>query len=378
MAGLVSAPHRPSRTPPRVWLRRCLTVAHRSLGLLAAAYAVVMGASGALLTFRDEVDFRLHRQLRSSGGAHFSADPDQMVAEVRRRWPNWQPLSLTWPHDQTTNPMIYLLRGAEAREVYFHPETGAIIGWRDPRAGWLGAVQALHSHLGLGLVGWGRAGRLANGCGALVLSGLVLSGLLLLGWGQWRSLRPQAAWARSTAGRWLKATHYLGGSFAAVFLLGLAFTGAYFTWMKQYVAVVDALLPRAGRVTLPPLAADAAPGTLPLSRLVAIAGRALPGRPVQRSPIPDPRFPLRITFCEGPFAAFHRVSAVVLDPRTGALLSVERMADRRAGDSLLGWFSAFHFGVFGGWPVRVLWAIVGLLAAALGLTGVGMWLRRHR
>jgi uncharacterized iron-regulated membrane protein len=43
------------------------------------------------------------------------------------------------------------------------------------------------------------------------------------------------------------------------------------------------------------------------------------------------------------------------------------------GDFLLGWLSTLHFGRFGGMGVRVTWIVLGLVPAALFVTGAMMW-----
>lgn len=347
------------------YLRKILLQLHLWIGLALSIYALLIGISGSIITFKDELKVRLHPELHSSGATRMAADPDRILAHVRERYPGWQALSFTWPHDHTTNWMIFLLKGPQSLEVYVNPETGAIVGTHDPRSGWLGWIETLHTNLAMG-----RTGRLWNGYGAIGLALLSLSGLYLV-WPRLRHL--SSLMAKQT----LLGSHFALGAFAFVFLLGLAFTGAYYTWSKNYIAAVNAILPRSPEISLPQLA-DGARTPVSLWRLMDIAQQAFPGKTIHRFPIPNPKFPLRVTFREGSFAEFHRVSAVVLDPRTGEVLRIQHLKDRPTGDSFLGWLSGFHFGVFGGWPVQALWFLVGLSLASLGPTGVWIWLRRRR
>ncbi|MEJ1937094.1 PepSY-associated TM helix domain-containing protein, partial [Nostoc sp. NIES-2111] len=319
-------------------IRKLALGVHLWLGVILALYGVALGFSGAVITFKDELKYWQNPELHDSGARGFGADPDRVLAQVRERYPDWQPLSFTWPHDQTTNWMIFLLRGSQSLEVYVNPETGVLVGTHDPKSGWLGWIETLHTNLA-----WGRNGRLANGYGAIGIGLLCLTGLYLV----WPRLRHLRALLLSRPGQ---GSHFALGAFSLVFLLGLAFTGAYYTWSKNYIAVVNAVLPRSGELRLPPLAAGAA--KVSLWRLMEEAQKAMPGKTIHRFPIPNAKFPLRVTFREASFAEFHRVSAVVLDPRTGAVLQVQPLAQRPWGDWFLGWLSGFHFGVFGGWPVK--------------------------
>jgi uncharacterized iron-regulated membrane protein len=47
--------------------------------------------------------------------------------------------------------------------------------------------------------------------------------------------------------------------------------------------------------------------------------------------------------------------------------------DPRIGEVILRWSARLHFGSFGGRPVQVLWALIGLVPVLLFATGVAMW-----
>lgn len=48
----------------------------------------------------------------------------------------------------------------------------------------------------------------------------------------------------------------------------------------------------------------------------------------------------------------------------------------RFGDEFLRWLSRLHFGRFGGWPVKALWTVLGLIPVVLFITGAVMWWNR--
>jgi uncharacterized iron-regulated membrane protein len=345
-------------------VRSFLAQVHLWLGLLLAVYGILIGLSGAVIVFKDDLTSLLYPRFHTGAPASFGADPDLLLSEVRKQYPGWRPLTISWPHDRMSYWMIYLLRPAASLELYADPATGQVIGTRDPRAGWLGWIETLHTNLL-----WAQPGRLANGYGAIGLLLLTASGLYLV----WPRLRTLSALRRHDRSRYL---HYLLGAATALWIAALAFTGAYYTWSKHYIAFVSRSWDRTAEVKLPPLPpTPVKPPTI--WRLMDLAQQSFPGKAIQRFPVPDPRFPLRVTFREGSFAAFHQVSSVTLDPRTGAVLLRQTMDDRPAGDRLLGWISAFHFGAFGGLPVRILWCVIGLSLALLGPTGVWMWWQRR-
>ncbi len=338
---------------------------HLWVGVPLAIYAVLIGLSGAVLVFREDIQASLHPQLHTGAPARFGADPDRVLKQIQERYPGWRPLTFTWPHDRTPYWMIFLLKGNQSRELYVDPQTGQFVAEVDPHAGWFGWTERLHNNLH-----WGRNGRLANGYGALGVLLLSVTGLQLF-WPRRRSLA--TLWQRDGWRFW----HYTLGLASLVGLVALAFTGAYYTWSKYYIAAVSQVLPRTPELTLPPLPAPPPPPPT-VWRLMDIAQQALPGKAIQRFPIPDARFPLRVTFREGSFAEFQLVSSVTLDPRTGAVLRVQRLAERPAGDGVLGWINGLHFGAFWGRLGQVLWAFCGVSLAILGPTGVWIWWRRRQ
>ncbi|MEQ1573588.1 MAG: PepSY-associated TM helix domain-containing protein [Vicinamibacterales bacterium] len=48
----------------------------------------------------------------------------------------------------------------------------------------------------------------------------------------------------------------------------------------------------------------------------------------------------------------------------------------RNGDDVIAWLVRMHFGRFGGLPVRVAWTVLGLIPAALAITGAMLWWSR--
>ena len=54
----------------------------------------------------------------------------------------------------------------------------------------------------------------------------------------------------------------------------------------------------------------------------------------------------------------------------------EANAGRRVVDTVMYWLARAHFGRFGGWSTKIIWASFGLAPAVLFVTGVVMWWNR--
>jgi len=50
--------------------------------------------------------------------------------------------------------------------------------------------------------------------------------------------------------------------------------------------------------------------------------------------------------------------------------------ETRFGDEFLRWLTRLHFGRFGGWPIKALWTVLGLIPLLLFITGAVMWWNR--
>ena len=63
-------------------------------------------------------------------------------------------------------------------------------------------------------------------------------------------------------------------------------------------------------------------------------------------------------------------------PATAEILGTEESSYWTWGDKLLMWAYAVHFGDVGGLPTKLLWMVLGLIPAALAITGYVMWWNR--
>jgi uncharacterized iron-regulated membrane protein len=271
-------------------------------GLTLAAYAVVIGLTGSVLVFRDQLKAWDYPEFHRASPVAISTTPDQALAVVRGAWPDGRALSVTWPNAESPYWMSYvLLNKGGAREVFTDPSTGKIVGDRDPSGGWNGWLARMHTNLLAG-----STGRRVNGYGAWLLVVMGLTGAVL--WWPRQIWRPRwRAWP----------LHHATGVIALPFVLLLSVTGTYFMWSTDYVKAVSTVFER----TAEPKGKGAKGPMLPMAELAGRAYAALPGREIQRiAVVEQPNQAVRVTMREGTPAEFHLVSTVFLDPVTGDVL----------------------------------------------------------
>jgi uncharacterized iron-regulated membrane protein len=179
---------------------------------------------------------------------------------------------------------------------------------------WLGD---LHGSLLMGPDGF-----IVNAIGGFLLSALCLTGVVV--W--WPGI---ANWRRSLTIRrgvgWKRLIFDLHGAagiwtFAFIFMWGM--TGGYFVFPEPFRATVNYF-----------------------------------------APIDPPRPP-------------QRVASGASSPRPPASRMGRQRRPLTTGGKILRGFSAAHYGVFGGWPVKTLWFLVGLVPVLLVATSLLMWWNR--
>jgi uncharacterized iron-regulated membrane protein len=339
-------------------------------GLTLAIYAVVIGVSGSLLVWQDALEAAEYPEFHTGASPTISTAADQVLEVVRSRVPEGRPISVTWPNEETPYWMSYVLLKVGAREVYVDPATGAVRGVRDTQGGWVGILGRLHTSLLAG-----STGRMVNSYASIGLLLLCLSGSILW-WPGGNGIRNR--FRLNWNGGWWKFSwqlHHVTGAVSVVFIALLSITGTYFYWSSSYVRAVSSVFRR----TAEPPVGKVEPGArvMDVSQLEAAARASFPGLPLHRISVPDtPSYAVRATFRDGTPGEFHLVSTAFLHPVTGAVIGRNPLATRPMGDTILSWFSALHFGVFGGLLVKLLWTVLGLSLPVLGISGGLMWWRR--
>ena len=351
-------------------LRRWSLYIHTWCGVTLALYAIVIGLSGSFLVWQDELEALEYPEFHKGPLPTISTTADQVLEAARRAIPEGRPISVTWPNEDTPYWMSYVLLKVGAREVYVRPESGEVRGIRDTSGGWVGVLGRLHTNLLAG-----STGRLVNSYAAIVLLVLCVSGAVL--W--WPGMaHVENRFRLSWSSGWWKFSwqlHHVTGAVSVVFIALLSITGTYFYWSSSYVRAVSSMFARTAE---PPVGkVEVGASLMSTSRLEAAARANMPGLPLHRISVVDaPNYAVRATFRDGAPQEFHLVSTVFLHPVTGAVLGRNPLATRPMGDTILSWFSALHFGVFGGWLVKVLWTVLGFSLPVLGISGLLMWWRR--
>lgn len=345
----------------------------------------LVGITGALLVWRDELDAALNPDLFQRLTGPTPLPLGELLERLRADTSIGRIERVRLPK-QAGDPLRLQVRTGASRvesgrlEVFVDPSTAAVLGLR-PLQGWslapphaMRTLYEFHRNLLLGEPGSNAVGL----AGALLLTSAA-SGLLLA-WPRGRRWRQalRVSW-RANAARVALDLHRVAGLAVAGLLLLAAGTGlalVYPIYVRDLVGLVSRVQPvpvlpfRTGLPQDEPLSLDELAGRVaaayPRHRLteVRLSERGLTGVMFQLHAAGD------VHALGDTIAWWH--------PYSGELLAERNPRRRSAGESLLHWLLPLHVGSAGGTPHRVAVAIAGVAPSLLAVTGTWVWWRKHR
>jgi len=343
---------------------------HSWLGLIAGLGLLVIGLTGSVLVFKDELDRLLIPGLVT---VKQPLDPalslDSLLTEFRLHLPGYEMTGWLPPAEPGLSGQVFAKAHGEkeGKLIYVNPATGEPLAnpmeWNASVMNWL-----LELHYTL----------LGDHVGAFI-AGLFALGLCLLGvtgvWlyrGFWKTLF-LLRWRRSLR-IFLSDLHKMVGITSTAFNLILGFTGAYWNLTHIIGHWIEGPEPEPVKMVGPAF-------ELPLDDLLSEAQSQIPGFQLRFLSLPETTGgPIMLMGCLADQHIFRSPygSTVSFDSKTGAITDV--VDSRKAGPwaQFVDSFSALHFGNFGGWPVKILWCLGGLSPGILAVSGAMMYFKRSR
>jgi uncharacterized iron-regulated membrane protein len=352
---------------------------HSWLGIAASGLLLVIGATGSVLVFADEIDRTLRPQLHMVVPRATAASLDAMYEAVRLAYPQAVGLRFRRFPDapDRSAELVLTLPGApgQARrlQVYVDPYTARILGARDPE----GQESARDNptgfllHVHRTLLG-GKAGESLTAVAAVLLLLATATGALVYRRSLLRVLLFRVRIRRLDLRAAAADVHRVVGVWFLLFNVTLAATGLWF--QRQ---VFSAAHYRGSN--RPALSGNVPPLSTSLDGLIARLQTTLPAfRPLgQRAGRADEIVLYGEHVGQSSFLS-RFASSVVFDARTGQQKSVSLIGDAPFLRKLEASVVPLHFGTFGGTATRVIYVFAGLAPTLLSLTGFVLWLRRRR
>src|SRR3982751_6223982 len=343
--------------------RRTLFNLHMIGGLAAGVFVIVLGLTGSIMAFEEEIDHATHPHL-------FYVDPQGRpplpLALLTQR------LSAALPkpvgaYGMGVTPNLSYSLATSAGTAFVNQYTGEILGTRDAPT-WLSTVHQIHLRLLAG-----DTGKTVMSCAGAALMLLTLSGLYL--W--WPVKRVSIDVAARGRRLWFDV-HNAIGVVSFLCLLVLALTGTIIGFERvttPWIYRATGSQPYPGNVRV---AAVPDGKVIPPDDAVAIAARALPGAAPIAVNVTSGKAPYRVALRYPEDRTPGGRSRVFVDPYTGAVLQAESSRTTAAGTRVVILNRAVHTGDILGLPTKILVSLVSLAAVVQVMSGVLMWWKRPR
>ncbi|MBO0343913.1 PepSY domain-containing protein [Roseibium sp. CAU 1637] len=381
----------PGRRPfkERLQLRRALFRLHGLLGLSAGLVLALMGLSGAMMSFEDEIMAALSPQARVAVSTRALLAPDALLARVHEQRPQELITALKIESDRERAYTVTLKRrpadGGRNPRIYLDPYTGKLLG-ESTGAGVFARVRSFHRYLTLSGAK-SEIGRHVTGVSAICLIFFALSGLYLrwpkhpFDWRSWLCIDLSLR-----GGSLYRALHRGMGGMVLLFYLSSALTGLWWSydWYRQ--GMVSLLAPQAADA----LSDKSRPRTMPVARArtlntasvdtvwTTVAARY--GARLDSVEILLPRGdgPARARVLPKDASHDRAFDELRIYPRSGVLVGKTLYADLPAGPWILANMDPIHTGAVFGLTSRVLVFLASLCLPLFTLTGLLLFVRRRR
>jgi uncharacterized iron-regulated membrane protein len=359
--------------------RRVLRQIHLWIALVLCLPLVVLGVTGSVLVFRDELGHLIEPPPRLIIA---QTDKPHTVAEIiaamqARIDKEFMPFLYEAPNAPGQPATLRFIglgaagKGPRIIDVLVDPVSLDFVTWRyDAFPGFLSVILRLHGNLLMG-----RAGRAYVGWLGLAMLVLGISGLIL--WWPRRN-RWRAAFRVKRGARGLhlyRDLHAAIGIWTFVVFIAVSFSGVYLVFPQTVSAVVTKLLPSRDANSPEPIVTGKGTQRIDVDRAIAIALSATPRARIISINLPlRPEQPYRVSLAHPGDGRGAPEVVALINPWSAELIELIDPARFAPAQTVLAWQRMVHFGQGLGWVWRILVCLSGLLPAIFAYTGIVMWL----
>jgi uncharacterized iron-regulated membrane protein len=366
------------------WLTRRLWLnVHLFLALSAGFIFAIIGLTGSVCVYREELDILLNPQLVVEGAHVEYQSLDQIMASVREAQPDRHG---EWTLEMPSSANRMMTAWFEKpRETYFeryaplmvsvNPYTAEVVAsrfWGQTLSTWL---LDLHTQLQFDQVGWNVVGY----CGLLLLLS-ICTGLYLWWPGVKKNCSALQVRVRAGLMRLLFDLHRMIGLLFAPALILLAFTG----FNLSFPSVLENVFGATGMAhgaTGRAISSTAIPNDQPtlLEAAEFIARGPFPAAELRRVTTPDGNSGVyRVNLRQkGEVNQRHPYTTVWVDRWSGHIKEVRNPAKFSKGNTLITWIWPLHTGEALGAFGRFCWFLAGQSLFFMYVSGILRWLHRN-
>jgi uncharacterized iron-regulated membrane protein len=343
-------------------MRRIVFTLHWLVGILGAVFILILGVTGSVMAFEDELDRVTHQHLFYVAPQATPLPLTELATRATAAFPGRRVTGYGIGASADRSSSVSL----QGTTVFLNPYTGEILGTRSAPTR-LAQIHQVHLRLLAGDTGK----TIVSWAGVLLIL-LAASGLYL--W--WPIKRVGVNWASGGRRRWFDL-HNAVGIFAWVFVLLLAVTGTVIGFERTTTPLFYRMTSSQPMSAPPAIAPAAGARLLTPDEALAVARAAMPGAtPIAVSAAaPKSAYRVALRFPEDRTPGGR--TRVFVDSYSGAVLQAESSRTTAAGTRIVNTNRAIHTGDVFGVPTKILMSAASLAAAAQVVTGLAMWLKRR-
>lgn len=324
-------------------MRNILFQIHWLIGITAGTVLIVVGLTGAILSFEPELSRAMNPAVLSVTPQGTALPPDGLIQRIEAAAPRKRIASLTLASRPEESARVMFAPEPPAKRGesrYVNPYTGELLG-KPAGEGFFRTVIQLHRYLASGDIGKHIVGASTLGVVYLALSGLYLRWPVnIFNWRSWLALR----WLLKGRAFWWELHSVLGTWMLVVYLFA-ALTGLYWSydWYRDALfAVTGAPKPVQQQAGGGPDKAGNGP-SITAAEVAHDLSRTWSGFRSQieqfetatiRMPSKAGK-PVQITYLDRDPPHLRATNRIVIDPASGNALEHERYADKPAGSKIM-------------------------------------------
>lgn len=351
-------------------MRKLLLNLHLWAGLIAAVFLTLLGITGSLMVFEDEIDRALNPKLTWVTPSEKRLTLTEMKSRLEERYPGRTVLQfLISPRNAMAWRATLQSKASQDRlNVAFNQFTGNVLGTDSDHNNFVLYVHRLHLRLMMGDVGSSILS-----LAALLLLFLSLSGVVL--W--WPRKMMTVSW-RGRIKQFNFELHQAVGIYLSLFLMIFAITAVVIHWENEATRLANRItnspdLPPFPR--LQPLTPNAV--TLSPDRLLSIAESAAPG--ADATWILFAGNPVRIAMKYPEDRTPSGRTNIFIDAYSGDIVYQLNSRSGPLGFRMVKvWNREIHTGDIGGLPTRILACVLSLMLPVMAVTGPLIWWNRRQ
>jgi sulfite reductase (NADPH) flavoprotein alpha-component len=365
-------------------LKKTLFQLHWFFGISAGLVLALMGITGAMVSFQDEILSALNPSVLQVEKQLAGVLPPAELVERIEAASGKKVSMLTVESDSGNAARVWFTpppgeRRGEMR--YFNPYTAEFLGEARGQD-FFGLMLQLHRFLAMG-----DSGRQITGACTLILVFFCLSGLYLRWPRQWKSWRAWLTLDWKKKGRSFNwDLHSVAGTWCLVFYLLAALTGLSWSyeWYNKGLTRLLSDSPqeermrggRGGRGPAPEGPAPTADYAAMWSSIYSAAGPQLSSYNIRMPPVAGQ--PATVYYLLKTSPHERALNQITLDPATGVVKRVDRYSEKTFKAQLLTSIYALHVGSYFGIVGRIILTITALSMPLFFVTGWLLYLDRRR